>query len=242
MSSNTEKRPGHVKPAGYNSEKYEKPSVAADTAILCFEQDTLKILLIKRKHDPYKDYWALPGGFVDMDEALEDAAAREVKEETGVTGLDLIPIGSFGDPGRDPRTRVISSVYMALVRAGDITPRADDDASEARWWPFNDPPELAFDHDKITAAVKEKLSETAVLTPRLFELLPARFTGEDIIVLAGEITGIIYNDSAFFESIERAPGFELLSGTHGRSGTYSYDRAEFHIGDFLFMLLSDKSE
>lgn len=111
---------------------------------------TPQVLLIERKHDPFAGHWALPGGFVDPDETLEQAATRELEEETGVTGLTLIQLQAFGDPGRDPRGRTVTIAFLALL---DHAPRvtAGDDASKAQWFSVDALPKLAFDHAKILA-------------------------------------------------------------------------------------------
>jgi len=108
----------------------------------------LRVLLIKRAHDPFKGLWAFPGGFVDEDESLEDAAARELFEETGLTDIRIEQIGAFGDPGRDPRGHTVSVAFAAVLDKS-IDARAGDDAEDARWYSALHPPRLAFDHRKI---------------------------------------------------------------------------------------------
>lgn len=144
----------------YNVSKYERPSVTVDIAIFTSEEDRRQVLLIKRGHWPFQNFWALPGGFIEMDETLYAAALRELKEETGVTDVFLEQLYTFGDPGRDPRTRVITVVYLAVVPAGQVKPRAGDDAAEARWWPIDALPEnLAFDHKDILQVAIKRLGE-----------------------------------------------------------------------------------
>jgi len=238
MKKEDKKRPGHKAPAGYDAEKYRKPSVACDVVIVCFDDNELRVLLIERKNDPYKGYWALPGGFVEIDESLEAAAVREVREETGVDGLNLIALGAFGDPQRDPRTRVISSAYLALVRADKIDPHAGDDAKDTAWFSLDRPPETAFDHHKILEAARERLQEIAVLTPRIFELLPGSFTKEEFLALAREITGKNYDAPAFFESMEKIPAFHITKENDKELCEFHNDK--FREGDMFFLLLEDK--
>jgi 8-oxo-dGTP diphosphatase len=114
-------------------------------------RDRIEVLLIKRAREPFKGKWALPGGFVDKDESLEDAAARELREETGLEGNRLDQLGAFGDPGRDPRGHTVSVVFTAVV-SGEKEAKAADDAEDARWHPARRPPALAFDHKKILQA------------------------------------------------------------------------------------------
>lgn len=118
--------------------------VTAD-AIVLTREPVPRVLLIKRKQAPFAGSWALPGGFVDMEESLESAASRELREETGMEGVALIQLHTFGDPGRDPRGRTISVVYFGVV-SEPSKPCAGDDAREAAWHPAHDPPPLAFDH------------------------------------------------------------------------------------------------
>jgi len=229
------KRRGHQAPAGYDPSEYENPAVACDVVIVAFSKGRLKVLLIERKHDPYQGYWATPGGFVEMDESLESAAAREVFEETGIEGIGLIPLGAFGDPDRDPRTRVISVAYLALVKAGETRPRAGDDAKEVAWRDLAALPELAFDCDKIVARARERLRELAVLGTRLFDLLPETFTAGEYLALAGEVAGVKHDEAAFVESLERIPCFVGEGG-----GSYRLDRSLYRDGDLMFLLLGER--
>ncbi len=136
--------------------EYPRPAVAVDMAIVTRERPP-RILLIRRKHTPFAGKWALPGGFVNMDESLEDAARRELLEETGVRTTRIEQLHTFGDPGRDPRGRVISVVYLARVNAGSVEPAAADDAADVGWHSLRRPPALAFDHDRIVALIRRRL-------------------------------------------------------------------------------------
>lgn len=141
---------------------YPRPSVTVDIALFKRAANRVEILLIKRARPPFKGMWAFPGGFVDRDESLKDAAARELKEETGLEGIALQQVGAFGDPGRDPRGHTVSIVFTAVID-GSQDIRAADDAADARWHSAARPPALAFDHKKILRVALEQAKKQASL-------------------------------------------------------------------------------
>lgn len=128
--------------------EYPRPAVTVDMVVATRERKP-RVLLIRRKHDPFAGRWALPGGFVDEGETLPAAARRELREETQVTAADIEQLHTFGDPGRDPRGWTISVAYLTRVDAEQVEPRAEDDAAEVGWHPLDDLPPLAFDHAQI---------------------------------------------------------------------------------------------
>src|SRR5512139_1017674 len=154
---------------------YLKPSVTVDVVIITLRGEELQVLLVKRDVSPYKGKWAIPGGFVQLDESLEAAARRELREETGLTDVYLEQLYTFGDPGRDPRGRVISVAYIALVPT-PVAVEAGSDAREARWWPLSKLPALAFDHDRILQYALIRLRYKIEYSAAGFRLLPERFT------------------------------------------------------------------
>ena len=117
--------------ANYNPVKYERPSVTVDMLVYTKIHGELALLLVKRKDHPFIGEWVLPGGFLNMNENLVDAAKRELEEETGVKNIPLFQLGAYGDVNRDPRTRIITVAYMALSREGTLHPKAGDDAADA---------------------------------------------------------------------------------------------------------------
>jgi len=157
-------------------EDYPRPSVTVDVIIFTLHGNDLQVLLVKRKYPPFEGMWAVPGGFVGISESLEQAALRELEEETGVRDVYLEQLYTFGDVNRDPRGRVITVSYFALVPATVISPHAGDDASEARWWSVYDLPPLAFDHADILAYALQRLRYKLEYTAVGFELLPEIFT------------------------------------------------------------------
>ncbi len=158
------------------SPDYKKPSVTVDCVVFGLDEDDLKIILIERDLEPFKGRWALPGGFVHIAESLEEAALRELKEETGVENVFLEQLYTFGDVDRDPRGRVISVAYYALVNLRDHKIKAATDARSAAWFSIDDVPKLAFDHDRIFDVAVKRLRGKVRYEPVGFELLPGKFT------------------------------------------------------------------
>jgi 8-oxo-dGTP diphosphatase len=143
---------------------YPRPAVTVDTLLFYRGEAGLELLLIKRRHDPFKDHWALPGGFVDEHESLEAAAARELKEETGLARARFTQLGAFGDPGRDPRGHTVSVAFVALLKSKP-KPQASDDAADAAWHRADRLPKMAFDHRKIIRAALARLHGPDLLAP-----------------------------------------------------------------------------
>jgi 8-oxo-dGTP diphosphatase len=164
-------------PPGYDPNQYERPSVTVDVVTFTLRDHDLKVLLIRRKHPPFAGYWAIPGGFVQMDESLEAGALRELEEETGVCDVYIEQLYTFGQPNRDPRTRVITVAYFALVPASALPAlQAGDDAADAQWWSMYDLPPLAFDHAEILDYALTRLRYKLEYSAVGFELLPEKFT------------------------------------------------------------------
>ena len=154
--------------------KYPHPAVTTDCVIFGFDGTKLRVLLIERGIDPYKGKWALPGGFLRMDEDAEKGALRELKEETGLEGAYIKQFYTFTAPNRDPRERVITIAYYALVRLREV--KAGDDAAKAKWFALDEVPSLAFDHEKILRDAISELRKQIHFEPVGFELLPEKFT------------------------------------------------------------------
>lgn len=154
----------------------EAPSVTVDIVIFTIKDDELIVLLIKRKTEPYVDSWAIPGGFILVREKLHEAALRELKEETGVENLFLEQLYTFGNPDRDPRKRVITVAYYALVNFDKLKPKAGSDAKEVNWFNVKNLPQLAFDHSEIISCAKDRLCSKLDYSNAAFQLLPEEFT------------------------------------------------------------------
>ncbi|HDP89908.1 MAG TPA: NUDIX hydrolase [Thioalkalivibrio sp.] len=170
---------------------YPRPAVTTDVVVFTIREETLQLLLIKRAAAPYQGCWALPGGFVEPDESLEQAAARELEEETGVAGVYLEQLYTYGAPDRDPRDRIISVAYYALVPSDRLQLRAASDAEDVRWFGFDALPALAFDHDHIARMAHERLAAKLDYSTIALQFMPERFT-------LGELQEV-------YETILRAP-------------------------------------
>jgi len=140
---------------------YPRPAVTVD--ILLFSL-TGKILLIQRKNEPFKKQWAIPGGFLDMDETAHAAAERELREETGIDAPELFPLGFYDDPNRDPRGRTISLAFWTITKT-ELTPKAGDDAAVAKWFSLDKLPKLSFDHPLLIQDGIETIQETIHCDP-----------------------------------------------------------------------------
>jgi 8-oxo-dGTP diphosphatase len=156
--------------------EYPRPSVTTDCIIFGFDAGELKLLLVERGIEPFKGRWAFPGGFVQMDESTEEGARRELFEETGLENVFIEQLYTFSDVDRDPRGRVITVSYFALVKLSDYKVQAGDDAQKAEWFPISKVPPLAFDHDRILRVAMNRLRGKIRYQPIGFELLPEKFT------------------------------------------------------------------
>jgi 8-oxo-dGTP diphosphatase len=169
---------------------YPRPNLTVDCVVFGLdEQYTLKVMLIRRNLPPFQGQWALPGGFVRVNESLEAAARRELQEETGIQDVFLEQLFTFGAVDRDPRERVVSVAYYALVNLIEYSIQAATDASDAAWFPIIDLPPLAFDHDLILQTAIVRLKGKVRYEPIGFELLPRKFTLSQLQKLYETILG-----------------------------------------------------
>ena len=168
-------------PANYDPSIYDRPSVTVDVVIFTLFDNDLKVLLLKRIASPYAGNWALPGGFVRIHESIDSAASRELEEETGVSNVYLEQLYTFGEPDRDPRTRVITVAYFAVVPYTAVQNHTPgDEAEETCWFSVSELPELAFDHAEILNYALTRLRYKLEYTMVGFELLPDQFTLTDL--------------------------------------------------------------
>jgi len=161
--------------------EYPRPALTVDIVIFTLRDNLLQVLLIRRLNQPFAGCWALPGGFVEEWESLEQAATRELEEETGIQNVYLEQLYTYGDPERDPRGRVVTVAYYALIPAGALVrSEGGSDSSQARWFPINELPELAFDHAEIVTYALRRLRYKLEYSAVGFELLPGEFTLTEI--------------------------------------------------------------
>ena len=163
-------------PENYDPNQFERPSVTVDVVIFSLVEEELKVLLIKRLAPPFANMWAIPGSFVQIDESLEETAVRALADETGVEDVYTEQLYTFGKPGRDPRTRVITVAYFALVPHDAIHHKAGRDASETGWFTISQLPPLAFDHAEIIDYAHTRLRYKLEYSSVGFQLLPDVFT------------------------------------------------------------------
>jgi 8-oxo-dGTP diphosphatase len=211
---------------------YARPALAVDCVVFGLDETDLKVLLIQRKLPPFQHAWALPGGFVRVDESLDEAARRELEEEAGVTDVFLEQLYTFGAPDRDPRERVVSVAYYALAKLSDHRIRAATDAMGAGWFPLDELPRLAFDHSEIVARAHDRLRGKVRYAPVGFELLPPRFSLTQLQRLYEIILGTALDKRNFRKKIL---AMDLLVETdeveqgvrHRAARLYRFDRRKY---------------
>ena len=196
--------------------KYPHPSITTECVMFGFDGVNLKVLLIERGLDPYKGHWAFPGGFMRIDETAEACARRELEEETGFKSGFMEQLQAFSDVNRDPRERVVTIAFYALVKIAEV--KGGDDAVKARWFGLNEIPQLAFDHDLILRVAMSKLKERIHFEPIGFELLPEVFTMTELQNLYEAILEVKFDRRNFYKKMIK---LGLLTVVEERSGKVS---------------------
>ena len=168
---------------------YPHPAVTTDVVVFTVKKEALSVLLIRRKIDPYKGCWALPGGFVRIEENLDVCALRELKEETGLEDIYLEQLYTFGEPNRDPRERVISVAYYALVPSDNLSLKPGTDAASAAWHKIESLPRLAFDHSEIIKMARVRLTAKIEYSTLGLMFMPDEFTLTEVQTLYEIISG-----------------------------------------------------
>lgn len=216
---------------GYTYE-YPRSALTVDCVVFGFEERALNVLLIQRGLDPFKGKWALPGGFVRVDETLDHAARRELNEEAGLQNVFLEQLYSFGAVDRDPRERVVTVAYYALVKLAAHETKAATDAADARWFPMSKIPRLAFDHAHILATALARLKAKVRYQPIGFELLPPKFTLSELQHLYEAILGDKLDKRNFRKKL-LSFGFlvplkeRLMAGRHRPAQLFRFDPKKY---------------
>ncbi|NME68596.1 NUDIX hydrolase [Flammeovirga aprica] len=181
--------------------EYPRPALTTDCVIFGFDGIEINVLLIERGIEPFKGKWAFPGGFVRMDESTEEGAKRELFEETGIKDVFIEQLYTFSDVQRDPRGRVVTVAYFALVKTSEYQLLAGDDAMKAQWFKLKDVPSLAFDHDLVLRKAHNRLKSKIRNQPIGFELLDAKFTMPQLQLLYESILEIKFDRRNFSNKI-----------------------------------------
>ncbi|MET9475518.1 NUDIX domain-containing protein [Streptomyces sp. NPDC002917] len=222
-------------PEGYDPYAFEPFAVTVDLAVFTVRDGRLHVLLVERGEDPYKGHWALPGGFVLPRESAEDAARRELAEETGLTeatvsALHLEQLRTYSDPDRDPRMRVVSVAYTALIP--DLPePRGGGDAANARWWDAGALGALAFDHDRILTDAHDRIGAKLEYTCIATAFCPAEFTLGELQQVYETVWGVELDRPNFRRKVLTTPGFvQAVEGSPRRTGGRGKPAALYRAG------------
>ena len=222
-------------PEGYDPHAFEPFAVTADLADFTVREGRLRVLLVRRGQEPYAGKWALPGGFLLPDESAEQAALRELAEETGlsedgIAGLHLEQVRTYSEPGRDPRMRVVSVAFAALLP--DLPePRGGGDAAEARWVPVDGEPALAFDHGRILADARRRIGDKLEYTALAMAFCPPEFTLGELLQVYETVWGVTLDRPNFRRKVLAAEGFvEPVGGELRRTGGRGKPAALYRAG------------
>jgi len=208
---------------------YPRYAVTTDIAVFTIKDADLHILLVQRGREPFKGQWALPGGFLLPDEDLDACARRELEEETGVRGFYLEQLRTFGALDRDPRERVITAAYFALIRSDQMELKPGTDAAGAAWKRVNGLPRLAFDHEKIIDAARERLSGKLEYSTIAFQFLPDRFTIREVHSIYEAVSGGPIDRRNFYKKMLASGDFvetreKRIEGAHRPAALYRLRR------------------
>jgi len=212
--------------------QFARAAVTVDCVVFGLDDEDLKVLLIRRDLPPFEDKWALPGGFVRLEETLDEAARRELQEETSLERVFLEQLYTFGGIDRDPRERVITVAYYALVRLSDHRVQAATDARDAVWFAMDDLPPLAFDHDQILETAHQRLQGKVRYQPIGFELLPPKFTLTQLQKLYEIVLGRVLDKRNFRKKIQGMGILEELDEVekdvaHRAARLYRFNKKEY---------------
>lgn len=220
----------------YNIEEFDRPSVTVDVLLFTVHQGELKVLLIQRNSWPFEGFWALPGGFVQMDESLDEAAKRKLSEETGMLGVYLEQLYTFGGPKRDPRTRVVTVSYFALVPSAEVGSFESSDIRRVQWFGIRKLPELAFDHAEIIGFGVERLRNKIQYSSLAYGLLPDRFRFSDMqkiyeVILDKKLDKRNFRKQMMSLGLLEETGEKVVEGAHRPAMLYKFKKRDLVIFD-----------
>ena len=201
---------------------YPRPALTVDCAVFAPRDGNLDILLIQRGEPPFEGEWATPGGFVDIDEPVAEAAPRELAEETGMTEVELAQFGLFDAPGRDPRGRIVAAAHWGLTRREDHQLEAATDAREVGWFAIDDLPELAFDHDELVPAALRALRSRARTGPIGRGVVDEPFELDELFGLYEAVLAHPLDEKIFRRALKQAGFLDAAGG-----GRFRFDRREY---------------
>lgn len=215
---------------------YKRPSVTVDVLVFTIDKNILKVLLVKRGIEPFKGQWAIPGGFIKINESLEDAAKRELLQETGIRDIYMEQLYSFGDPKRDPRERVVTIAYMALIPNENLKLRATTDASDVAWFSIKSLPDLAFDHNKILKYALERLKSKIEYSNIVNGLLTEKFRLSELqkvyeVILGKKLDKRNFRKRMLSLGLLKATGEKEMEGAHRPAMLYKFTTKEIIFFD-----------
>jgi 8-oxo-dGTP diphosphatase len=215
---------------------YEQPAVTVDLVIFTVNDDTLKVMLVKRAEQPFADRWSIPGGFLKVSESLEEAAARVLKEKAGVENVYVEQLYTFGDPDRDPRARVITVTYFALIPWKDLLQPPSDKVTDRMWAPVNRLPKLAFDHKRIVEYAVKRLRAKASYSNIVYGLMPRQFRLSELqrmyeIIINDKLDKRNFRKRMLATGLLQETGRKDIAGAHRPAMLYKFKKMEIAFLD-----------
>jgi 8-oxo-dGTP diphosphatase len=215
---------------------FEQPAVTVDLVIFTVNDDMLKVMLVKRAEEPFADSWSLPGGFIKNSESLEDAALRVLKEKAGVENVYVEQLYTFGDLDRDPRARVITVTYFALIPWKDLVPPPSDKVTDLMWASVNHLPKLAFDHKQIVAYAVKRLRAKASYSNIVYGLMPRQFRLSELqkmyeIIINDKLDKRNFRKRMLATGLLQETGRKDVAGAHRPAMLYKFKKMEIAFLD-----------
>jgi 8-oxo-dGTP diphosphatase len=215
---------------------YEQPAVTVDLVIFTVNDDTLQVMLVKRAEEPFADRWSIPGGFLKVSESLEEAALRVLNEKAGVENVYVEQLYTFGDPDRDPRTRVITVTYFALIPWKDLIPPPSDKVTDLMWTSVHRLPKLAFDHKMIVEYAVKRLRAKASYSNIVYGLMPRQFRLSELqrmyeIIINGKLDKRNFRKRMLATGLLQETGRKDTAGAHRPAMLYKFKKMEIAFLD-----------